>query len=136
MLLSAIQTFDPIFSRRRALSGFVRRLLNSNNLLKKLLISALCFAPALHAAEQVSPMPPLDPKIYDLDSRHGVLAVYQRMQTIAEHHCVANSELAQALSTKEQACRDRVLAQLLGKLADPYLSYLHENPDAQRLAKR
>jgi UrcA family protein len=126
------------------MSGFARRLLGAFNLSMRLsmrlsmnlLIGALCFAPALHAAEPVSQTPPLDPKVYDLDSRHGVLVVYQRMQTIAEHHCVASSELAQALSTKEQACRERVLAQLLGKLADPYLSYLHENPEAQRLAKR
>ena len=112
--------------------SFNLRLLGSLHLL----IMALCFAPVLQASEVVPQANSLDPKVHDLKSRQGVLVVYQRMQTIAEHHCVPNSDLAQALSSKERACRDRVLAQLLGKLADPYLSYLHENPEAQRIARR
>ena len=86
---------------------------------------------------QADPEPSqLTPTTYELTSRSGVLRVYERVQAIAEHHCVANADLAKALSSKERACRDRVLAQLLGKLADPYLSYLHDNPEAQRLARR
>lgn len=101
-----------------------------------LLILSLCLASTAHAVEPALQAASIAPKIYDLNSRHGVLAVYQRVQTIAEQHCVANTDLAQPLSSKERACRNRVLAQLLGKLADPYLSYLHENPEAQRLAER
>lgn len=103
----------------------VSRLLGSVGLLTL----ALCLSSTAQADS-------ITPKVYDLDSRHGVLVVYQRVQTIAEQHCVANTDLAQPLSSKERACRNRVLAQLLGKLADPYLSYLHENPEAQRLAER
>lgn len=101
-----------------------------------LLALGLCLASTVQAVEPAPQTASIAPKVYDLNSRHGVLAVYQRVQTIAEQHCVANTDLAQPLTVKERSCRDRVLAQLLGKLADPYLSYLHENPEAQRLAER
>lgn len=101
-----------------------------------LVVLAFCFASSAQAGEPASQAAPTAPKVYDLNSRHGVLVVYQRVQTIAEQHCVANADLAQPLTSKERSCRNRVLALLLGKLADPYLSYLHENPEAQRLAER
>ncbi len=125
---SAFQTS----ARSTTLAGRSDSLLGSIGLL----VLLLCFASTVHAAEPVPQVTSIAPKVYDLNSRHGVLAVYQRVQTIAEQHCVANTDLAQPLNAAERSCRDRVLAQLLGKLADPYLSYLHENPEAQRLAER
>lgn len=105
-------------------------------IVRLLLLSTFALAASAQAETSTRQLSHLEPKAYDLDSRHSVLAVYQRVQTIAEHHCVANANLAAALTPAERACRDRVLNRLLDRLADPYLSYLHENPEARRLAKR
>ncbi len=92
------------------------------------------------AAEQASlpsaNAPALSPVVHTLDTPRGVAAVYQRVQTIAERSCVRVADIAAPLSAAERQCRNQVLEQLLSKLADPYLSYLHANPDELLVAQR
>ncbi len=95
----------------------------------------MAVAPTSLAAESTAGQA-LAPVVHDLDTRRGVAAVYQRVQAIAEQNCVAHTQGDRALTAAQQACRDEVLSRLLGKLADPYLSYLHANPDELLVAQR
>ncbi len=105
------------------------------NLTKMLPIIAagLLFVGSLTSAVAVQAQgaKPVDVGVHNLNTRAGVAAVYHRIRGIAVGHCTRSVEQA-----PDAQCVSQVMEQLLGRVADPYLSYLHENPEDTQIASR
>ncbi len=98
----------------------------------------VCFVTGFFGIQAVADTPDADVQMryqqFDLDTRQGVQATYQRLLHIAYANC--DLDIAQIPSAAGKACVATLMTSLLDKVADPFLSYVHQYPEELALAQR